>query len=248
MEPSWPLVLPESEHAHVTLGPFDLWVHRRRGEASLAWRNDGDEARDRRIDEEARPEGLAPTLRLPAPGAISLVPRTAPISVVARPETPLWLAPGAAMRCYVSTPLTLQIVAGGTPGPELPVQPLKHAWAGSTTDGSLCIATRTHLRLDPDRMLRRPHRILTAVVIRNATPAPVTLERLVLPLPLARLYAKDDLIWSEAIDVVQKADGGEPSMLGCPKEAPNAVEVARARLPNSRGLSGVVTAVLAGIV
>ncbi|MEZ4322939.1 MAG: hypothetical protein R3F61_36070 [Myxococcota bacterium] len=230
------------------LGPFDLWVVRSGGEAFLAWSTAGDELRERGFDDAPRPDSQPALLRVPEPGRIVLEPRTAPLSIVARPETPVSLAPGASLRAYVSTPLWLQMSTRGGAGPELAVQPLKHTWAGTTTDGSLCIATRTHLRLSLERLPRRAHRILSAIVLRNATNETVKVERLVLPLPLARLYADGDLLWSESITLVHKEGGTDSLLNGPPREAASAVQVAASRVSSSRGLTGVVSAVLAGIV
>ncbi len=272
---TWPLRISERpEPVHLVLGAFDLWVqpapHVGSGVRILHWRSTGDPERPASIRTEGvvvpepppRLPGDAPeAMRTTTAGPIRIAPRVPPLSVVARPEMPVWLGVGETLRAYVGVPawVTLDVGATHPDGvgvPELPLQALQRTWVGTPTEGSLCLATRTHLRLSVDRLQHTAHRIACPVVLRNSGTEALTIERLVLPLPAARLYTAVDptgnaALWSETLVIDHTRDGPVARADGPPDEAQAhgaVTQVAEARENVPRGLSGVVSAVLQGFV
>jgi hypothetical protein len=272
-KPTWPLVLPErDEPVHLVLGPFDLWVlpapEVGPGVRILRWRSDGDPDRPASLALEGvrtpGPEAVEPddVLRVTASGPVHIAPRVPPMSVVARPETPVSLGVGETLRAFVGVPAWASVKVGDqgkATGLDLPLQTLQRTWVGTPTEGFLCFATRTHLRLTVDRLQHTAHRVACPVVVTNNSAEPLTVDRLVLPLPAARLYLASQApgstdsprLWSEVLRIDHTPDGPVARTNGPPSDATShgpAQVVGDAREAAPRGLTGVVSAVLSGFV
>jgi hypothetical protein len=243
---------------HLSVGPLDLWLvpgldqrgaSGKAGEIEALWSTSGDDSRALSLDAADPPPDLADRMRLAVDQPDVVVsPRTSPLAVMARAERPILVGPGRTLNVFLSTPLWIEVETDAGKGFEVAAQPVKHAWSGATTEGNLCIATRTLLRLHLDNVDARPHRILTAVELHNHHDEPLRVERMVLPMPLARVYATETGLWSETIRLVHRGDRTDAEPHGPPGEARHAELVAEARSPASRSvLKHVFDAVLGGM-
>lgn len=246
---NWPVRQRLAGPWHLSVGPLDLWLLPGSAEIEGLWSTSGDEARPLSVDVGEPPPEITERMRLAVDEPEVVVsPRTSPLPVMARAERPILVGPGRTLKVYLSTPLWVEVETNAGKGFEVAAQPVKHAWSGATTEGNLCIATRTLLRLHLDNVDGRAHRILTAVELHNHHDEPLRVERMVLPMPLARVYTTETGLWSETIRLVHRGDRTDAEPHGPPREARHAELVAEARSPASRSvLKHVFDAVLGGM-
>jgi len=159
-------------------------------------------------------------------------------SIVTRPESPLSVLPRTEVVIYVGSPLWIRLEEeqgdDDKPLADLPAQPAKETWWGpSPRVGELCYATRTVGRIRLDEASRFPHRVLTAVTIKNDAGLPLAIERLNLPVRRLSVYAaKDGRLWTESV-TLERAEAEEMAALEVgrepPKVARDAELISRAR-------------------
>lgn len=247
----WPIRTTLEGPRHLEVGPLDLWLVPGPAEVEVLWGTTGDDTRRAAFDDQPPPDDHPRNqrVRVAVRGhAVSIHPRCAPMSVVARAERPILVGPGRSIRAWVSTPLWLAVETDAGPGPELAAQPVKHTWAGPTTEGQRCVATRTLLRLNLENVPPRDHRVLSTVELHNHDVLPLTVERIALPMPLARLYATDRGLWSETLRLVHRGDRTDADPIGPPRETKAPALLAEARVPSDHNpLKHVFGAVLAGV-
>lgn len=245
----WPVRRELQAPWRLVLGPLDLWCMPGPSELELAWTTGGESTRVAAEPEPGEPPEGASRLRIAvARPTVTIVPRSAPRAVVARVERPVWVGPGRAIRVYVSTPLWLRVETEAGPAPEIPAQAIKHTWSGPTTDGQLCVATRTPLRLDLAGLPPHPHRLLTAIDLHNHHDQPLSVDRVALPLPLARIFETERGLWTETLRLIHRGERTDATPTGPPREVASARVVAEARAPAERSvLKDVFSAVLAGV-
>jgi len=132
-------------------------------------------------------------------------------TVVTRPERPLTILPHTEVVLYVGSPVWVRLFSGEneTLG-DLPASPPKEAWLGpNTLEGELCYATRTLGRLRLDEATLRPHRVVTAVSIRNAVDSPFVCSQVSLPVRQLSVYASDEgRLWTEAVTLERTTTTG----------------------------------------
>ncbi len=223
------------------LGPLTLWVGRRPGQVWVASRSTGDPADDHLKHEPqaatSPPDGV-PLTRFAVGAAdwLTLRPRHADRPVVARPEVPLVVGPGQTIQAYSSAPVWLAIDVGEVIT-ETPVLRPSDTWFGTTTEGRLCYAVRTHLRTDLDGVLIRAHRAITPIELRNEGADPLRIERILLPATHLPIYADSKgYLWSGAV-CMTRTEGQENARVdvveGPPAERPDAVLLSDPREPTS---------------
>lgn len=172
---------------------------------------------------------------------VHIVPALADRAVVSRPAQPLLLAPGQQATIYVHAPLWLQLRAEAN-GPallDMPVAKLSDTWFGlSTREGELCYASRTRARLHSQDIPPRPHRAITPVRLRNNAGDPLRLDKLNLPEPYLALYAADNGLWTDSVELTRAPDGEIAPVhvaSGVPPEAVNGRLVCGPRRTTERG-------------
>lgn len=185
------------------LGSLRLAVRRGAAEVVVVWRDSGDP-----LDASLLLAGVeAETLvgeqeRLVVNSdTVTLGPLLPDRAVVARPEELLTVPKGAEVTAYVSAPVHVHLSCGAAEW-EAPTHRLSDTWFGpNTREGELAYASRTLLKLDATAVLRRPHRAITPIVIRNQANDPLTVDRIRVPLPRLSLYSGTDALWTSAVSL-----------------------------------------------
>lgn len=131
---------------------------------------------------------------------ISLHPRLADRSIVARPISPFVIPSNNTITLYVSTPLWLSIKFSQNLEQELPVQQLSDTWMGPIFgNGVLCYGSKTHARLDKNLLPNLPFRALTPISINNEGSEDFRLERLNIPTPHLSLFEGESQFFTEPL-------------------------------------------------
>lgn len=137
------------------------------------------------------------------PDALTVRPRTADRSVVARPDVPFSVEAGAEVRVFVGTAIWVN-VAGVV---ELPTVPPKQTWLGTFVEGELCYAMRTHLRMRIDDLELRAHRAIAPVVIRNEGDDALRIDRVAIPVPSLSLHVDETgRLWTQELVLLRRED------------------------------------------
>lgn len=191
------LTIPEGEAISLQIGPMALWLRRQDGDL-LVGAAQGSDAMDETLQlassstEETLPAGMTLYRFAGARGAVRLTPRFADRAIIARPEQPFWLPPGADVTVYISAPLWGVVSLGGVDVVELPLFRPSDTWFGpSTIAGELCYAVQTALGRRLDTIPLRAHRAITAIQIRNRATDSLAVQRIRLPAGLLGVYADD---------------------------------------------------------
>lgn len=196
--------LPDGAGRTWQIGPLTLWVGRRGRELWVAHRSSGDFLCEDLAEAEAAapPDGLVPRRLVvgEAPPEVVLVPRTAELPVVVRPELQVDLPPGGELSAVVSTSCWVGVRCGPHQV-EVPALPTKHTWSGaSPREGVLCHAGRTLLRPGVEHIERLPHRPITVVHLHNRAGTTINVLRVRLPLPHLALYADaEGALWTASV-------------------------------------------------
>jgi hypothetical protein len=128
---------------------------------------------------------------------------------------------------YVGVPLWLVLCAGEVRVAELGALRLSDTWFGEPTDGVLCYATRTHLRMELGHIPRRPYRALCRVHIRNDADHAMVLERLRIPAPSLAVYeGADGHLWASDLSY-GVVDGSDHAHVQLGEGPPQAAREAR---------------------
>lgn len=244
-EPWWhPDSIPSGEGRRWQIGPLELWTYHFDGEWQIAYRSLEDETLEAAPWSSGRVTAMSeelPQIERFAAGAevdqVSLQPRMADRSVVARPRVPFHVLPGQAAKLYVSTPLWIAVRVGraGRCLREIPTKRLSDTWFGSTTrEGELAYSLKTHARVRLAEMPVRAYRAITPVVFDNAGDDVLEVDRMNLPVPYISLYANQDgQLWTQAVTLTRHQDSELANLdvkKGPPEEAGTATRVSDARL------------------
>lgn len=246
--PSWwgDYELRSGEAAMWRVGPLDFWLHRGPAEWRLAheW-SDGEREDWLLVQPATLPEDLAETERFAVREtgpAVRLRPRPADRPVVARPKTPFRVLPGETSRVFISSPLWVEISAGGEPVAlrEIATRRLSDTWFGpSSRQGELCYALKTNARTSLAEMPRAVYRLLTPVVIENRAEEPLLVERLSLPVPFLSVFGDAaGNAWSEEVRMLHPEDDDMAELdvrAGVPAEARGAARLCEPRRVAERG-------------
>ena len=141
------------------------------------------------------------------PDKLTVLPALADRSIVSRPYTPFSVPVGENATIYLSTPLWVRFAYGRPLQTiyELPLQRPSDTWFGpSTIEGEICYASRTFGRLNLENLTGQQYRAMTQVHIENKSSVPLLIERINVPVPYLSLFcAKDNLLWTETVTMVQ---------------------------------------------
>jgi hypothetical protein len=234
-------VIARSSVTRWQIGPLTLSAQRLAGE----WRLGYESADDPLSDTSKRAPNLnAATLdqmaaveRFAVSGEseeVRLEPRPANRPIVSRPDRPFHVLPGEEVTLYVGSPLWVAVssVSPQKALIEIPTHRPSDTWFGPpTADGELCYASRTFCRLVLDEVPRRPHRAVTAVLIRNPSKEPLPILRLKLPMEQLGLFAAGDgRVWTHDV-IFERGEGTEFAQLQIGERAPSAAKDAKSLLP-----------------
>lgn len=204
--------------AEITLaaavGALRIWIGRTAGGLRVAWRCET----DRRF-EPLRPANApadAAWAHYAAPDALTdvcLQPVLPDRPLIARPQTPVRLLTGHAVRFYIEVPLWVRIEASGAQAEavtlcELPTQVLSKSWFGQPDDeeGEVCYALRTQARGELADLTRQPDFAICTLRLRNESQAVETLDRFCLHAPTLRLHsAPDGQLWTDDVQAGLRA-------------------------------------------
>ncbi|MBU2501143.1 hypothetical protein KJ682_07450 [bacterium] len=186
------------------------------------------------------------------PDLVSLTPLTADRPMVVKPITPFLLPPGEELTLYISTILWLQVTVGEDRREflQIPLFRPSDTWFGSSTrDGEMCYALQTSARLRLENLPRRPHRAISALVVRNRAAQNLAIEKVLLPLPHMSLFAAEDgQLWTEEV-TLEHTDGRHEAPLDLSDGPPAQAGVTR-RIggPRQRAPRGLLTRAFSGLM
>jgi hypothetical protein len=228
--------VPRDGVVRFAAGPMQVWVERRRHDwrvfnvASHDPDAVGRAAPPAAVTSDDLPDS-DPVVRFAfadAPGRLVVSVAQADRPFVIRPATPFSVGPGERVTLFVSTPawMVLAVERIGptrlrprpTAGPqgepqrltEFPLERASDTWFGpNTLAGELCYAARTAGYLSLDDVPRRPHLVVTPVIIENKVGDPLEFERVQVPLPLLGVYVDTTgALWTNAVRLTRDTAGG----------------------------------------
>ncbi|WP_286240803.1 DUF432 domain-containing protein [Neptuniibacter halophilus] len=135
-------------------------------------------------------------------------------------DTPIRIGPNGHLVLYVSTPLWVQLIStSGQVMSEYPAVSPRLSWVGSsTTEGALCYSSKSTAPADITQVQRREHRAVTAMELVNSGTAPLSVERLSLPLNMLSLYyASGEGFWTESVRFRIEPGSGETTIVASAK-------------------------------
>ena len=140
---------------------------------------------------------------------IELTPVAADRPMVFFPERAFYLPAGEELSLFVGSPIWIRFEADGKELFEFPSFRPSDTWFGpNTITGELCYSAKTSARLHLGNLPIRPHRVVSAVRIRNRASDILSLEKLKMPLPNLSLFAGlDGRLWTEQIALDREEDG-----------------------------------------
>jgi len=180
------------------IGPRDLWVTLADNEwlvASRLLRDESDRVSLPPRRSEKPPEDPSIQLRrVTAAGQSSrarLLPALPDRPLVVRPVVPIFIPPSTSATLYVSTPLWLRLSLGDDATPVLDEAIFRPSdtWFGeSTTQGTLCYASRSSARLRIDDLPPLGHRAMGLIRVENRRSKILEVERMSVPVPELSLW------------------------------------------------------------
>lgn len=214
-----PIDVPVGQRARWDFGTRLLWVERQPGQWLLGGPESiGEEPSDptfEKVPADGAPDADGPTVRRVAMAgesrSVQLVPRPPPRVLIARPELPLVVPSGQSTTVYIGVPLWIGVYDGEVLLHEVPAVRLSDTWFGTPTQGELCYATRTTLRMTLREVPRVTHRATCVLDVHNEHAEPLVLERLRLPATSLTIYIDgDERLWTSPVRLRRdKSDKGE---------------------------------------
>ncbi|GJM44496.1 MAG: hypothetical protein DHS20C21_13380 [Gemmatimonadota bacterium] len=241
--------LEEGGTRYWEIGPLRFWARRLQQEwrfASMAAGDHSDEHLNVAAPSPAEPDESAENIQFgfrEAHPTLELGPACPDRLVVVKSDRELFVPPGEEISLFVSTGLWLQVRTGASPALlyEIPFRRPSDTWFGpSTLVGELCYSARVKVRFRLEDVVRRPHRAISVVKIRNRASTQLALTRLTLPVPLLSLYGSEDgQLWTESMTLIRDADGEHAEVKlgrGAPREAHGAKKLTGPRRQPQKGV------------
>lgn len=172
----------------------------------------------------------------PGASTVRLRPMVPTRALVARPEKPLTIQPGKEIRAFVGVPVWLRVeLADGAWLDEVPSLIMNDTWFGSSVEGTLCFATKTHLTRDRQALPPRAHRAVCEIVALNETSEPLQVERIRIPAPTLDVYvAPDGQLWTTSLNFHRTGGESEAKLELRPRAGME--RISEARSPAESGL------------
>ncbi|PRQ04299.1 hypothetical protein ENSA5_08650 [Enhygromyxa salina] len=246
----------DARHAW-TLGAFELLAHRRELEWQLAARWADDPLSTALATGPASPEAFeACTWSIRASNAktipaLELRARAADRPVIARPDTTLVIPPRAHASIFLGSAAWIELLLDEALVASLPSWRLSDTWFGRTTsDGTLCYASRTRARTSLPDVPVLPASLLTRATIFNGSERAFTVERIGIPMPSMSVFADDSgRVWTEEIRVdVESSGSSRTRVADAPGDGAERFErIAEPRTPpDAGGLVRAFSALIGG--
>jgi hypothetical protein len=245
---------------HWQVGPLNFWLTPSGQEWRFAWLEAEDTPAPALIrdfgpgsSEPEAAEANASRLGLrQTAGHLRLSPLTADRSVVVKTVTPFLLPPRQELTLYISSVAWLKVEVGDPAQTflEIPLHRPSDTWFGSSTgDGEMCYALRTNARLHPENLLQPPHRVLSALRVRNLAPTNLKIDKVLLPMPHMSLFAgADGQLWTEEV-TFEHTEGRHDSPLDLSAAPPElAGPCHRLGGPRVRPVKGLLTRAFGGLL
>lgn len=237
--------LEEGCDRDVSVGPLRLRLRLTRDEIWLAHETEPGGGASSQGGARLPSAGDAGWTRWAAPEgsrSVRLMPCFPDRPLVARPEHPFFLAPGASVRIYVRVPLTVRVTL---PAPreatlaEVPTVTLSDTWFGDTMEGELMYFLQTTARRELRAELFEPHLSVCPLTLVNGSSGGLEVEKIALRVAHLSLFARNGELWADETSIRYQGteEGSEIRMAGRPpSEARDAELVTPPRVPAARGL------------
>lgn len=261
IEPWGRMRLEDGEESELVLGPLTLRVTRAGGELRLATIRDGEYVTPGAWatgTPGGRGDGEEPEWSRWAVGGwdgdVFLEPMLPDRPLVVAPEDAFHLLAGAEARIYVRVPLWVKLEVGTGDGRStlltLPTIPASDTWWGTVEEGELSYWLTTHARRAVTEDLFERYLSMCPLQLQNRSEHNLTVDKVAVRGDYVSLYAQEGRIWSDEMRVRYQGDveGSRLQMAGePPREAPDAVPLAPARLRMGRGFRARTFARLLGM-
>ena len=243
----WQTYTPEEGTiGHWQIGPSSLWITRYPQEWRIAHHQIKDASvRALNVTPEVDPSSIQPEALVSrftftkAPQRLTLSPLMADRPVVIKPQEPFYVQSNEEITFYVATSAWLEISVG-EPGKKLmdvaSFRPSDTWFGSSTIEGELCYASSTLGRLRLEDIPLAPHRVVTAVQLRNKAKDALYLERLKLPVQYLAVFESNHQLWTQTVSLTRE-QGGDLAELKIAKAPPNHLNAIK-KLSNSREKAG----------
>lgn len=208
--------VPEGDTRYWRIGPSDLWINRRAREWSFLC-SSCDDSLDLSLEicrPAEMPEGREDESRRfgfrDAGSSIELIPLTPDRPMVFFPEQAFYLPAGEEISLFVGSAVWIRFEAAGKELFEFPSFRPSDTWFGpNTITGEMCYSAKTSARINLENLPIRPHRVVSAVRIRNRASDILSLEKLKMPMPNLSIFAgADGRLWTEQI-TLDRGEGGD---------------------------------------
>lgn len=241
-----PVDVPDGETRCFGFGNVDLWLQRSESEwsAAIIYKSDRED-RPTELTDSPAPEDANWTRWVTGEmtKGVSLRPNMPDRAVVVRPESPVSLLPGQTTDFFIGVPLWIQVYAQELESilTETPSVRLSNTWFGEPAQGELCYALRTRAHVDPGRLIRRLHRAVCPVQVRNSASQTLTFERICLRCPHLSLFFLDGRIWANVTRLTHRGQNEWSRVIYAPTpptELGEAILLAGPRVEVKRGFLG----------
>lgn len=161
-------------------------------------------------------------------------------SVIARPESLVYVPPNQTATLFVSSGLWLQPTLNSHRLMDIPIFRPSDTWFGENTrEGELCYFSRTRARTENMATNESPHRAVTPITVVNKTLETLKIERIRVPVPYLNLYSKGKgEFFTNSLSMVLEQNEKEATMeiVSLGNELHDAELVSLAREKSDRGL------------
>jgi hypothetical protein len=250
--------IPEGGCGHWRIGPLRLWISRSAQEWRIAHER-GDDPLESELAVELPGATPPPAEQMNTrrygfkrtKGRLGLLPALADRPVIIDPVLPFAIPPREELTLYISSAVWVQVRVGEPPLllQEEPAHRPSDTWFGpSTREGEMAYAGKTGARHDLENLPRRPHRVISAVRVRNRAADQLDLAKLKLPAPHMSIYGDDEgNLWTQTV-TLERSEQGEMAELQLGKgPSPQAVRPRLLQGPRVQPGKGLLIRAFGGV-
>ncbi|WP_372798410.1 DUF432 domain-containing protein [Pontiella sp.] len=197
-----PHALAKGKGLELELGALKLWVHRGDRDWHLAYESDTQE-RERfalsQSDAPFNPDRDWTRWFLDEKiTELRMQPMLPDRPIIVRPEMPVCLMPKQAVQFFIGIPLWLGISFDAKNGRviEIPTQRLSNSWFGTFSEGELCYAVKTKVKLRKEDLSPAVSRVVFPLEVRNASQTKLNFERLCIRPQFLSIYQGKSRLWT----------------------------------------------------
>jgi hypothetical protein len=196
--------IDDGSTSHWQLGSRSLHIQRNEDELTVFSTLDETAPQVTRYTANAEAHATEPIARCVGVALpVTLTPVLLDRTVVARPVSPVSIAPGQTAVFYLSSPVLIELQTKARQLLRLESAPVRKTWIGaSPRDGEVGYALRSSARTLRSRIVDHPTRAISRVDVQNAGDEVLKLERVHLPMRQLSLYAsKTHELWTAAMSL-----------------------------------------------